>query len=342
MVRVANILLVTILLLGCDSEQVATSFTEGEEGTITITTRAEGSTEDATDNFADGSTIRIAVYESDSENRYSTLYLSEDFGDMYSDIYGTRTSGVWKYSFDGGSSSSVYFGYIKEENASIDMVAAYPYVSNEDLSAVSFDIASQGSTSNLGYMWATDNDISLNTSSLGAELYFQHIMTALNLRMVLKNNATYTTLYSVTLTLTDKDDNAKSSIISKGTIDFTTGAITDPTPVSSQTITINTDCASTTINGETRYYIEKPLYLPPFTMESTDKLTLSFSIDGVTIPETITLTGDQFTNDIDTTYGMARGTRYSLDIELDNYLKFSGTITKETEWDYTSETQTSI
>lgn len=319
--------------MGCDSEQATTSFSEGEEGTITITTRAEGS---VIDNFADGSTIRIAVYESDNANRYSTLYLSEDFGDMYSDIYGTRTSGVWKYSFDGGSSSSVYFGYIQEDGASIDMVATYPYVSDDDLSAVSFSIASQSSTYNLGYMWATANDISLYSSLLNADLYFQHIMTALNIRMILTNSATYTTLSSVTLTLTDASGTEKSSIISKGTIDFSTGVITDQTYVSTQKITIGTNLSSTS-------YTDNTLYLPPFEMAATDKLTLSFSIDGVTIDETITLAGDQFTTtETSGTYSMSRGTRYSLNIELDNYLKFSGTITKDNTWDYTSDTQTNI
>lgn len=334
---------VVVLFVAC-SKEPETTLQQTEEGLsiLQLNTRSG----DGTDNFESGSTFRMAVYDAGTDN----TYLASTLDDTYNDVYAIKGSDmIWKFSFDGTSTgASEQFGFMKEDDKKIDIVAVSPYVSGTDLTKLSYTPSTTSS-----YMWAVDEDIDISGDSFTANLNFVPITTALTFKITLKNSNNAVTFTSVTLSVIDAEDKAQSYRIPyRGLINCRDGSLytaessyyyynTTTNNYTDRVITIGGDCAIRYYyleDGVTvdyyDYYTEKTVYFYPIDFgkdedgtENGEKLKIEFTIDNVKIDGTIELSNSDFADS-----KMTAGTRYSLDIELDNYLRYTGKITKEDDF----------
>ncbi|MFI3292803.1 MAG: hypothetical protein SNI70_04700 [Rikenellaceae bacterium] len=331
---------IVMLFVAC-SKEPETTLQQTEEGLsiLQLNTRSA----DATDNFESGSTFRMAVYDADSDD----TYLESTLEDTYNDVYAVKDDETWKFSFDGTSTgASEQFGFMKEEGKSIDIVAVSPYVYDADLTKLSYTPSTTSS-----YMWAVDERIDISGDAFEANLNFVPITTALTFKITLKNSTSSVSFTSVTLSVINADGEAQMNRIPyKGTINCRDGSLSPNSYYNSTTnnytdrvISIGGDWAiryyyldDGTVDYYD-YYIEKTAYFYPIELADNEKLKIAFTIDNVIIDGTIELDNSDFKDG-----EMVAGTRYSLDIELDNYLRFDGSITKEDDFTDGETIQTDI
>ncbi len=311
--RLIHILILLLFVVACSKEQEMPSRNDDEKSYLNITTR----TGDTDNNFAEGSTIRFAVYDSETKD----IHLVENLNYVYAE----RSSNRWLYSYDEGKTKNESFGFLKNKVDTIDIVGVYPYIKDQDLSKV--EIITNDTLMQKPYMWATSKKLSIASDNINVSLDFKHIMSALYLDMKLKNRDDGVIVSYITLKILNKEGNPRAIIPSKAFIDFTTGEINvDKESLESG---IFFTIQKTFLPGKDgNYEMKQYFYIPPFDdMAADDKLEISFVINGkATTTKAISITGDKLGG------GMARGARYTLPIEIGNYLKFSGAITKETQW----------
>lgn len=306
--RLIHIFILSLLAVACSEEQEMPARNDDEKSYLNITTR----TGDTDNNFAEGNTVRLAIYDHGTNN----IHLVENLNYVYAE----RSSTGWLYSYDEGKTKSESFGFLKNAADTIDIVGVYPYIKDKDLSNV--EIITNDTLYQKPFMSAASQNILLNNPKINVELYFTHIMSALYFDMTLKNNVNGVIVSSIKLETKNKDGNLIRKLPSNASIDFTTGEI-NVTKVESG-IFFNIQGKFT---SENNYELKHYLYVPPFEMAADDKLGISFVINGQgATTKAISITGAEL-ND-----GMVKGTRYRLPIEIGNYLKFRGDITKETNW----------
>ncbi len=302
---------------------------------LELTTSVYGEANPNTDNFVDGSKFRLAVYDYDNINKEYTdnIYLYSSLGSMYKYILSTKIASGWKFSFDDNSETgSRQLGFVKDANKSIYLVAVSPYVADSNIKNIYYKISD-----NRAYMLAKSEEpegISLAENVITTTLNFKPVVAALNFRTRLLNNALGVDITAIRLSLADADGKPKEKIVSVGRLDSFQGEFLENyrTYVDNAEIIINRGVSEfdpdVNVPDDEYFYREIPAYLYPIEMESTDVLTISLVVDGQELEGKIKLKGSDFSGGV----GMKAGVRYNLDIEIDNYLKYSGVLIEDSEW----------
>ncbi len=319
------LLLMSVVLGGC-SEQLQEQPQEQnpQQSTMQLITRS-GNTD-----FAVNDKIRIGVFNHNTYNNYQ--------GKAYNDITATMGDAGWLFSFDGGELSSPMLSFTSDPDQTIDIIGVFPYISDTNLASVNFEIAKMKSI-----MWAkTSSPVSISGETFDATLDFQHLTAAMTFKIRAKNFVSEMRFYGLKIYLYESDGvTPKSELPKTVNINFHTGEIKINTKDNNFTYDLNGGWIYPELvkpeTGDPYYYFKYTTYMPEFTLEPDDILDFAFAFETPQQqPVVLRIKASELDN------GFKSGTNYIFDLILDNYLKFSGNIIKDTNWTVGDDINVSI